>query len=100
MAVRVLNNDGCWCCGSQPIEDKESLVRGRGVDEFVIGVSRLHVVVMTVIIVVVVIVMMIVMMMMTGSATERSEGNRRLEVFLEPEHALRPSHQLLAAEHL
>ena len=71
MTVRVLNNDGCWCCGSQPIEDEESLVRGRGVDEFVIGVSRLDVVVMTV-----VIVMMIVMMMMTGNATEGSEGNR------------------------
>ena len=95
MAVRVLNNDGCWCCGSQPIEDKESLVRGRGVDEFVIGISRLNVVVM-----IMIIVMVVVIVMMTGSATERSEGNRRLEVFLEPEHALRPSHQLLAAEHL
>jgi hypothetical protein len=76
MTVRVLNNDGCWCCGSQPIEDEESLVRGRGIDEFVIGISRLNVMVMTMIIVMVVILMMIVMMMMTGSATERSEGNR------------------------
>ncbi len=69
VSIGILNDDGGWCSALEAIEEQESLIGVLSSNEFVIGVSFLHVMVM-----IVVVISMVIVMVTVGSSAKVSRG--------------------------